>query len=282
MYHHQAKRALWVGVLLCFVAVLLPAASAAQRGFGAAAPASFSRSFHFTYNDKPPLLNSVKKTLKGDKKKDGSCVWHPADMALAPQDLAVEQRQISADYASCTTVVEIGIPTEIDEIAPDETLATGPAGARTTYSAKTRRLARAGSLYNTTQAYYKVTWYDIVNLPLNYVRSILNWTWGQGGCIVGSTASSAIFSQSATGWGNTYWNWWKTTSCTDHRTHTDADFKNSIFCFPPSTYTHYRNVRVRGGYTGTYGGALDSTWTDGTQCAPLHWSAQLVKEWSTG
>ena len=67
MYHHQAKRALWVGVLLCFVAVLLPAASAAQRGFGAAAPASFSRSFHFTYNDKPPLLNSVKKTLKGDK-----------------------------------------------------------------------------------------------------------------------------------------------------------------------------------------------------------------------
>jgi hypothetical protein len=74
--------------------------------------------------------------------------------------------------------------------------------------------------------------------------------------------------------------WWKTTSCTDHRTHTSADFSNPLFCFLTMVRTHYRNVRFRGGYTGTYGGALDSTWSENS-CLPLHWGAQLVKEWST-
>lgn len=281
MYHHQAKRVLWVGVVLCFVAVLLPAASSAQRSSEAAAPASVSRSFHFTYNGKPPLLNSVKKTLKGDKRKDGGCTWHPADMTLAPQDKALEQRQISVDNANCTTVVEIGNPASIDTLDGEELASqagpqAGPARAGASYSPRGRRLSAAATNV-ASKAWYKVTWYDVVGLELNHVRPILAWTWN-GSCVVASTSDVGTFWQSATGWSRTSLNWWRTTSCSDHRTHADADFKNSIFCFPPSTYTHYRNVRIRGGGNGTYGAALDSTWTDGTQCAPLHWSGQVVKE----
>jgi hypothetical protein len=261
--------------------MLLPAASAARRGSEAVAPASVSRSFYFTSNG-PPLLNSVKKTLKGTKAKDGSCIWHPADMTLAPQDRAIEQRQVSADYANCTTVVEIGNPTQIDRIEPDEQLTTTANAARprlTRTTASKRTLAGRKYTVTSSKAYYKVTWWDVANQPLNYVRSILNWFWrSDGGCINGSIAEWAEFHQVASGWTITSWDKWKTTSCTDHRTHSSADFKNSIFCTPPSTYMHYRNVRIRGGYTGTYGAALDSTWTDGTQCAPLHWSGQVVKE----
>ena len=287
MNDRQAKRALWVGAVLCFVAMLMPAGSAAQRGSGAGTSASASRSYHFTYSGKPPLLNSVKKTLKGDKKKDGGCVWHPADMTLAPQDLALEQRQISADYAACTTVVEIGNPTSIEstsgEALANESAPTaggaGYAGVTGGSSSKARRLA-AASAYNTSQAYYKVTWYDIVGVDVNHVRSILNWTWGNGGCIVGSVASSATYLFPSTGWGRTSWNWWKTTSCQDHRTHTDADFINRIFCPAVTVQTHYRDVRIRGGYTGTYGAALDSTSTDASgPCPPLHWGGQVVKEY---
>ena len=57
----------------------------------------------------------------------------------------------------------------------------------------------------------------------------------------------------------------------------DADFSNYIFCIPP-TYVHYRDVRIRGGYQGGYGGYLGSTWADGA-CLPLHWKATLHKDW---
>jgi hypothetical protein len=179
-------------------------------------------------------------------------------------------------------VVEIGNPTSIDPADSSEELAVGagtPGSRANAYRGSKRRLARA-SAYYTSQAYYKVAWWDCCGIQMNYVRSILNWTWGNGGCIVGSVASSAVWRNPGTGWYNSAWNWWKTTSCTDHRTHTDADLTNSLFCVPPSTYTHYRNVRIRGGYTGTYGAALDSTWTDGTQCFPgLHWVGTVVKEY---
>ena len=134
------------------------------------------------------------------------------------------------------------------------------------------------ALYHTTQAYIKVTWWDPVGIDVNHVRSILNWTWGQNGCIVGSTASSATYAQTATGWSRYAWNWWKETSCQQHYTRTDADFTNPVFC-PPVTQTHYRNVWIRGGYQGGYGGNLDSTWASGSCTGLLHWSYQVVKEW---
>jgi hypothetical protein len=229
------------------------------------------------------LLNSVKKTLKGDKTKDGNCIWHPAPMTLAPQDRALEQRQISADYNTCTTVVEIGNPTQVDPIDPGETLSSVPntVGPRTTRTtASTRKLASSKYTVYSSKAYYKVNWWDCCKISMNHVRSILNWFWRSDlGCINGSNSEWAEFHQAASGWTITSWDKWKTTSCTDHRTHSSADFKNAVFCTPPSTYTHYRNVRIRGGYDGTYGAALDSTWTDGTQCAPgLHWVGTVVKE----
>jgi hypothetical protein len=121
--------------------------------------------------------------------------------------------------------------------------------------------------------------WDPLGIDVNHVRSILNWTWGQNGCIVGSTASSAIYSQPGTGWSNSYWHWWKETSCQQHYTRTDADFQNYVFCIP-GTFTHYRNVWIRGGYQGGYGGNLDSTWASGACTNLLHWNYEVVKEWS--
>lgn len=231
----------------------------------------------------PPLLKSIKKTMKGEK-KDGTCVWHPPELTLQKGERAVAAHQVSADYTDCTTVVEIGTPMQVDSLSPDEVLGSeisssrsmGTSGA-TRGPAATRR-PNATSAYTNSQAYYRVTWYDAPGITLNYVRSILNWTWGNGdSCVLGSTQSWATFAQGGSGWGLDNVNPWKTTSCDSHYGHVSADFSNYIFCTPP-TYTHYRDVRIRGGYLGGYGGYLGSTWADGA-CLPLHWGAQLVKEW---
>jgi hypothetical protein len=115
-------------------------------------------------------------------------------------------------------------------------------------------------------------------IDVNHVRSIINWTWGNNACIIGSVASSAVYSQTGTGWSNSYWNWWKETSCTSHYTRTDADFSNPYFCIP-ATYTHYSNVWIRGGYQGGYGGNLDSTSATGGCTYLLHFTSQAVKEY---
>jgi hypothetical protein len=216
------------------------------------------------------LKNAECRTLRGKKVKDG-CQWNPPELMLGPDQQAIEARQVSANLSTCTTAVEIGTPTVIDPIPADEQVASEQSAAGSIAPL---------ALYHTTQAYIKVTWWDPVGIDVNHVRSILNWTWGQNGCIVGSTASSAIYSQTATGWSNYAWNWWKETSCQQHYTRTNADFRNPVFCGGVTTYTHYRNVWLRGGYQGGFGGNLDSTWADGGCSGLLHWNYQVVKEWS--
>lgn len=236
------------------------------------------------YSNPKPLLNSVKQTLHGDK-KGGTCIWHPPGLTLKKGQRAVEARQVSADYTACTTVVEIGTPTEIDPLDPGEVVGTEPGGFASGADRHTARISRipgatkplSAAAYTNSQAYYKVTWLDWPGFTVNYVRSILNWTWGNNECIVGSTQSWATYAQSGTGWTLSSLSAWKDTYCDSHYGHVSADFSNYIFCVPP-TYVHYRDVRIRGGYQGGYGAYLGSTWADG-DCFPLHWSAQLVKEW---
>ena len=45
------------------------------------------------------------RTLRGKKLKDG-CKWDPPELVLGPDEQAVEARQVSADFSTCTTVVE--------------------------------------------------------------------------------------------------------------------------------------------------------------------------------
>ena len=125
-------------------------------------------------------------------------MWHPPELTLGPNQQAIEADQVSADFTACTTVVEIGTPTQIDPIPAGEQVSTVP--TRTVQDAK-RASKRSG--YTTSQAYFKVTWYDPFNVDVNHVRSILNWTWGNNGCIIGSVASSAVYAEAGTGWYNT-------------------------------------------------------------------------------
>jgi hypothetical protein len=271
----KAVAALSAGAAGLFLfAVIGSASAAADRAGQAARPSSTVMAHHIVAFTTPgPLLNAVDRTMQGDHLPSGGCVWHPPVLTLGPGQQAIEARQISADFTACTTVVAIGTPTQIDPIPSGEQVSTVP-----TRSVQNARGATKTNGYTTSQAYFKVTWWDPVGIDVNHVRSILNWTWGNNGCIIGSVASSAIYAQSGTGWYNTSWNWYKLTSCESHYTYTSADFENDIFCVPP-TYTHYNNVWIRGGYQGGYGGNLDSTSATGGCTYLLHWSQQLVKEY---
>lgn len=62
----------------------------------------------FSYKD--DLKTPYKFKLKGKKKVDGSCAFSPPDLLLAPNERAIEARQVSVDYVACETEIEVGEP----------------------------------------------------------------------------------------------------------------------------------------------------------------------------
>jgi hypothetical protein len=223
------------------------------------------------YSYDAPLAGARRVTVQGQRVGDG-CSFQPPALSLQAGQRAIAARQVSTDFTNCTTVVEIGTPTEVTPNMPDEVIhgeGIETKGVRTTQS-------RARTM-GTSQAYYKITWYDIVGLTLNYTRSILNWVWN-GSCVLGSTHTWATWQQTATGWQLDYVNGWKDTGCDSHYGHVNSAFVNWPFCVPPPVRIYYNDVRIRGGYAGGYGGYLGSTYQTGS-CAPLHWGAELVKDY---
>lgn len=53
---------------------------------------------------------TVGRALRGKKVKDG-CQRNPPELVLGPDQRAIEARQVSANFSTCITMVEIGTPT---------------------------------------------------------------------------------------------------------------------------------------------------------------------------
>jgi len=198
----------------------------------------------------------------------GSVSGIPQRLRSQSGEKAIEWRQISANLTTCTSRIEIGAPTEVD-IPSDEFLASSLDNP-TTF--RTRR-ATANTI---SQAYYQVEFQDIFHLKVNHVRPILTWTWSGSPCVVASSHDAGYWSQVGSGWYLAAYNWWKTTACNEHKAHADGDFNNVLFCIGVTVKTHYRDVRVRGGYAGGYNGGATALWSENS-CAPLHTHGTLVK-----
>lgn len=224
------------------------------------------------YTYEAPLANATRMTIRGTRLA-GGCSFQPPTLSLGAGEKAIAARQVSADLGNCTTVVEIGTPTQVSPNMRDEVLS----GEGVVHTSDTRKVQSRMRAMGTSQAYYKITWYDTVGLSLNYTRSILHWVWN-GSCVLGSTHTWATWQQVATGWQLSSVSGWKDTGCNSHFGHVNSQFVNWPFCIPPPVRIYYNDVRIRGGYAGGYGGYLGSTYQTGA-CAPLHWGAELVKEY---
>ena len=61
----------------------------------------------FTHSD--TLANAAQQTIAGTKTSDG-CSWSMPALELSETQTVVESRQVSADWDTCTSVIETGVP----------------------------------------------------------------------------------------------------------------------------------------------------------------------------
>jgi hypothetical protein len=90
---------------------------------------------------------------------------------------------------------------------------------------------------------FKVTWEDIVNIDVNWLRANITYS-SNATCVTSASGSSTdyYFSGWSRQWRNTYIN---PAQCSSRKVWADAQYKNSIFCFPTTVYTDYRAVTVQ-------------------------------------
>jgi len=254
------------GLVLVFLTLVIPSVASADWQY-------------FSYSTEPPLSNSIVITQSGVSSQ-GTCVWHPPDSTPFMSSGLVESRQIAADYATCTEQVEIGTPAAVPQPGSGETSEAITTPVCDTIDPEPSCVTTLGppaqELPNYSQgfAWHRVWWEDFVHIHLAKVEVRISWTWGGGGCIVGSTPMAQLEWHTASSWQRISRSMWQTTDCQNHRTHASAHFFNGYFCraagYNYDSHIFYSDNRVRGGYTGTYGTAITSTWATG-QCLPFHW-----------
>lgn len=237
-----------------------------------------------------PFANSRFVTLVGEKYTD-ACRFHPPDLEvgpLGPPNLSM--RQIDLDYSTCTSRVEIGVPTvssndeagrggsaesePASHVDRARSLDSGSANLRGGRSAARNARRPQATLDTTTSGAYRVWFEDPAGADLTETKARLIWSYN-GSCTYGGSASGHWWWQSWTGWNldDPYSNAWLTGGgCgNSYYAHADGGFWNTAVC-GYIVHTFAEDVRFRGGYAGGYGGQVGSAWNS-SSCFTLHWEA---------
>lgn len=200
-------------------------------------------------------------------------------LRLLPGEKAIEARQIAQNVRACTTIWEMGTPmgvTDGEAPPPEGTTATEYSTASST--AHPAPGARPVSASGSGSGYEKAWQTDIVNLTVNSVQSNLSWSWS-GGCTQSGSGSVNYYWRSGSGWEPPYNN----SSgiyriCPFAQVSSQADYKNTGFCFPNTVYSHYRDILVVGYSDGGFAGGVGTVNHSGNGgCAPLYDHYKLVR-----
>lgn len=170
-------------------------------------------------------------------------------MTLPNGAVGVATQQISTNWSNCTTVVESGTllspPPAAGPGGASSVAANGfaPAGA-----AATEPVRRPAHATSTNTHHFRVTWYDPVNLTLNWMQSNITATVS-GSCVTSASGGANDYWETATGWkhdgplssyeDSNYW------SCSGRAIQSYDSFDNSVFCYPDDIWTVYNGVECR-------------------------------------
>ena len=205
---------------------------------------------------------------------DGACVNSAPVLSLAPGQRSVSADVVAADPATCDVTWQIGAPsTSIPSAArpADGTSAQSPATVVTAPAAATVSPATTYSASGYERAWFN----DAPGLELNEVKSNLSFSYNRS-CVTSSSGSGYWWWRSGSGWEPpTNKGSWIATSCNNSKVWSQADYKNTGFCWPYTSNTHYRGVSVQGRYDGYLFGWVDSwSWN---ACLPFSFHSQLVR-----
>ena len=247
-----------------------------------------------TYKNTGVLENAEVLTVNGKTTGDGGCSFEFPNLKLSPNETAIQARQISTDFANCTTKVEIGVPagaTSTDSKSVTESVKAGaPAAGSTTITPTAAplpaRIKTAERLAQPTGAaaiaavqstgYYRVWWEDIINLDVHEVKSNVRWSWDNYNCVWGYSGWTNYSWLSASGWSKNSSNQAMFPSCGLADYTSVAVYRNGAFCWPGVVWSYYDNVRAQGRWDGWLLGSVTNTYTTYPfACPTLHWNAEL-------
>jgi hypothetical protein len=229
----------------------------------------------------PMLANSTTQLVQGAHNAAGGCDFTPPDtLRLQPGQQAIELRQIGIDLTNCTSIYETGTPQETSTADADgTTLSAVSDPARATGKAPQSPGVQPLSYSGSGSGYEKAWQTDIINLTVNSVQTNVSWSWNYG-CTQSGAGSVNYFWRSGTGWEPPYNNGsWITRTCDYVWVRSNADYKNTGFCWPNTVYSHYRDIAVAGWFDGGFAGSVGTVSHSGNGgCAPLwdHWKLVRV------
>jgi hypothetical protein len=166
----RASRRKVLPVIIIATMLVIPGLPASAQGGGPSDQVEFG-------DDDPPLANATKVTVKGRRMGNRECAFSIPEMRLAPGERAKAARQVSANFSDCTTVVEIGTPSDGSEkegVEQGESSLSMPSKPLRNTQSSAGEIGALAS--GTSNAYYRVWWEDVVHIRVNEVKSNMTWS----------------------------------------------------------------------------------------------------------
>jgi hypothetical protein len=218
--------------------------------------------------DVAPLLGAREWVLTGTKLANGACRYRYPDVSAVPPESGWAIRSIGVDMDKCAKLMEEGIPTSLPETPKGGTLVElGGDGLAADTEGEQAAVA------STRAAWQKVVWSDLINLPVNWDATEIEWTYS-GGNVTSGNVSGWVWGSSATHWQivYAYHEQFLHAQGDFFRGNTWSKFKNDWFCWPlPTVYTYYYYNKMWGHPDGTATRSQSSDSVD--ECLILHFDA---------
>lgn len=224
------------------------------------------------------LLSVTRTNLQGRPTGDGGCEFAFPVLELRQDQREVMARPVSTDFTTCTTIVEIGEPPAGYQNVDTPADGTGSSGIAERVGTMGETIGDASALSKgtTSSGWFRVTWEDVVNIDVHWVRSSLEWTWEPSSCNTGDSGWYNTWWRSGTGWNQEYAYAYLQNQCTFTDVWTNARFRNGTFCWPGTVTSQYMEVTVRGFNDGRLTGWVGDTWTAyPALCPHLNWHTSL-------
>lgn len=210
---------------------------------------------------------------------NGSCVNSSPVLSLAPGQYAVSASVKSADASTCDVTWQIDAATTTRLATPVRPADGSSVEERAKVVVAAPAATGSGGV-SPAATYsgsgYERAWFeDVVGLELNEVKSNISFSYN-GSCVTSASGSGYWWWRSGTGWESpTNRGSWISTSCNNSKVWSQADYRNTGFCWPYTSNTHFRGVTVQGRYNGYLYGWVDNWWWNA--CLPFSFHSQLVR-----
>jgi hypothetical protein len=263
-------------MLACAVFALVVASSAQASTHMSVrarpAPSATTQSYPAPSNIGSPTYS----TIVGTPDVSGGCDFQFPKLILPNGATAgVAEQQISTDWSNCTTVVEKGtlLSSPPDVTAGGNSTSTTAGGNASSPDVLCCGGGGGGGTYTD---HFRVTWYDPLDITLNWMQSNISGSIS-GNCVTSGSGGANDYWETVTGWKHdgplsAYTDMW---SCSGRGIQSYDSFDNPVFCWPDDIWTVYNGVEVEQTPYAESGWVYDTHEINGPACPGLHWGGSL-------